>query len=101
MSSEKTAVGESYPVKDPIFSLWKIERQVAEQLRRGVRILSGAEVAVSVGSSMFTYVRRNGNELIIKYIDGCVVITAYAKLAGEEAKVYNVTAHNICSKVDL
>lgn len=50
---------------------------------------------------MFTYVRRNADELIIKYIDGCVVITAYAKLAGEEAKVYNVTAHNICSRVEL
>jgi len=101
MSSEKTAVGESSPVKDPVFPLWKIERQVAEQLRHGVKLLSGAEVAVSVGSSMFTYVRRNADELIIKYIDGCVVITVSAVLMGEEAKVYDVSVHNICSGVEL
>ncbi len=89
------------PNEDPVFPMWKLERQVAEQLRRGVKTLSGSVVAVSIGSSAFTYVRRIGGDLVVKYVDGCVAVTAFAKLLGEEAKVHNVTVHNICSAVDL
>ncbi len=80
--------------------IWRLERQIAEQLRRGVEV-NGSVVAVSVGSSMFTYVRLIGNDLIVKYIEGCVVVTVSAKAVGEEVKVYNVAVHNICSAVDL
>jgi len=89
-------------VENLVFPVWQLERQVAEQLRRGVKTLSGSVVAVSVGSSMFTYIRKQVNELIVKYIDGCVVVTASAwLLAEEEVKVYDVSIHNICSSVDL
>jgi len=101
MNQEKTATGASSPVKDPVFPLWKIERQVAEQLRRGVKVLDGSVVAVSTGSSMFTYVRKIDNELIIKYVEGCIAVTVSAVLIGEEVKVHNVTVHNICSGVEL
>jgi hypothetical protein len=92
---------EMLPHKDPVFPIWKLEGQVREQLRRGVKTLSDSVVAVSVGSSAFTYVRMIGDDLVVKYVDQCVAVTASAKLVGEEAKVYNVTVHNICSKVDL
>jgi len=104
MSLEKTAgsAGASHPpVKTMFFPIWKLEEQVREQLRRGVKTPGGAEVAVAVGSSAFSYIKKYDNELIIKYVEGCVAITATAKLIGEEAKVYNVDVHNICSKVDL
>jgi hypothetical protein len=104
MSQEKqhtSPAGASPLGKDPIFPIWKLEEQVREQLRRGVRTLSGAVVAASIGSSMFTYVSKTGDKLLVKYVDGCVVITAYAILMGEEVKVNNVTVHNICSRVDI
>jgi hypothetical protein len=101
-SKEKNkSAGEMLPHKDPVFPIWKLEGQVREQLRRGVKTLSGSVVAVSVGSSAFTYIRKYDNDLIVKYIDGCVTVTASAKLMGEEVKVYDVAVHNICSKVDL
>jgi hypothetical protein len=100
MSQEKhtNPAGASSP-PDP--QIWKLEEQVREQLRRGVRVLGGAVVAASVGSSAFTYIKKYDNELIIKYVDGCVAVTASVRMAGEEAKVYNVTVHNICSRVDI
>jgi len=104
MSSEKTASsagGMSPPDKDYVFPLWKIERQIAEQLRRGVKVRDGSDVAMSVGSSMFAYVRKIGDELIIKYVEGCIAVTVSAVLMGEEAKVYDVSVHNICSRVEL
>ena len=104
MSLEKNtgSAGASPPhIKDPVFSIWKLEEQVREQLRRGVRTPGGAEVAVATGSFAFTYIKKYDSELVVKYVEGCVAITATAKLAGEEAKVYNVTAHNICSRVEL
>jgi hypothetical protein len=97
--SQKQNTG-SPPNENPV---WKLEGQVREQLRRGVKVLGGAVVAVSVGSSMFTYIKKLDNELIVKYIDGCVVVTASAWLLAteEEVKVYDVSIYNICSKVDL
>jgi hypothetical protein len=92
----------SSPIEDPISAIWKLERQVAEQLRHGVRTSDGSTVAVSVGSSMFTYVRRIGNELIVKYVGGCVVVTASARLVEEtKVQVHSVSVHNICSNVDI
>jgi hypothetical protein len=41
------------------------------------------------------------DDLVVKYVEGCVVVTASAKLLGEEAKVYDVAMHNICSEVDI
>jgi hypothetical protein len=104
MSQEKTvgsAGASSPPNKDTVFQIWKLDGQVREQLLRGVKTLGGAEVAVAIRSSAFTYIKKYDKELIIKYVDGCAVVTAYAKLAGEEVKAYNVTVHNICSKVDI
>ncbi len=89
------------PNEDPVFPMWKLERQVAEQLRRGVKTLSGSVVAVSIGSSMFTYVAKHGNELVVKYVDGCVAVTASAEVVGEEVKVYDVSVRNICSSADI
>jgi hypothetical protein len=101
-SQEKDkSAGEMSPHKDPVFPIWELEGQVREQLRRGVKVLGGSVVAVSVGSSSFTYVRMSADDLVVKYVDGCVAVTASAKQVEEEAKVYNVTVHNICSKVDL
>ena len=101
MNQEKTATGASSPIKDPVFPIWKIEEQVREQLRSGVKTLGGAVVAVAVGSSAFTYIKKYDNELVVKYVDGCVAVTASARLVGEEVKAYNVDVHNICSRVDL
>ena len=98
---DSKSAGEVSPHKDPVFPMWQLERQVAEQLRRGVRTADGSDVAISVGSSMFTYIRKVGNDLIVKYVDCCVAVSVSAKLVGEETKVYSVTMHNICSEVDL
>ena len=94
------------PLENPVFPIWQLERQVAEQLHRGVRTTDGSVVAISVGSSMFTFVKKVGDDLIVKYVDCCIVVSASAKLVGnklvkKEVKVYDVTVHNICSKVDL
>jgi hypothetical protein len=105
MCSQEKAVGSvgvPSPSKDPGFPMWRLERQVAEQLRYGVRSADGSVVAVSIGSGMFTYVRRVGSELIVKYVEGCVAVTASAKLVEEtKVQVYDVSIHNICSAVDL
>ena len=93
--------GGTPPVENPVFPIWQLERQVAEQLRRGVRTADGSVVAISVGSSMFTFVKKVGDDLIVKYVDCCIAVSVSAKLVGEEVKVYNVTVHNICSEVDL
>jgi len=98
---QNSSVGASSPPDGPVFPIWKVERQIAEQLHRGVKTIDGSVVAVSVGSSMFTYVRHRDNVLVVKYIDGCIAVTASAEVAGEEVKVYNVSVHNICSAVDL
>jgi len=98
---DSKSAGEVFPHRDPVFPMWQLERQVAEQLRRGVRTADGSVVAISVGSSMFTFVRKVGDDLIVKYVDCCVAVSVSAKLVGEEAKVYSVTVHNICSEVDL
>jgi len=101
-SKEKDkSAGGMPPLENPVFPIWQLERQVAEQLRRGVRATDGSVVAISVGSSMFTFVKKVGDDLIVKYVDCCIVVSVSAKLVREEAKVYNVTVHNICSKVDL
>jgi hypothetical protein len=100
MSQEKPT-GSSQPNKDPVFPIWRIEEKVREQILRGVKTSGGAEVAVSVGSSTFTYIRKIGNELTVKYIDRCAVVTATANLVGDEVKVNNVTIHNICSEADI
>ncbi len=101
MSSKQNINSVSSQTNDLVFPLWKLERQVAEQLRRGVKTQSGSVVAVSVGSSMFTYVRHHGGVLVVKYIEGCVAVTASAEVAEEEVKVYDVSVHNICSRVDI
>jgi len=100
--NDKSAGG-TPPVENPV---WQLERQVAEQLRRGVRTADGSVVAISVGSSMFTFVKKVGDDLIVKYVDCCIAVSVSAKLVGnklvkKEVKVYNVTVHNICSEVDL
>jgi len=87
--------------EDLVFPIWKAEGQIKEQLHRGVKTINGSVVAVAISSSAFTYVRKIGNELVVKYVEGCVVTTASAKLAGEEVKLYDVSVHNICSRVDL
>lgn len=99
MSQEKPTG--SPPKEDPVFPIWKMEEQIKEQLWRGVKTLGGAVVAVTVGSSTFTYIRRFDDELTVKYVDGCVVVTASAILTEEGAKVHNVSVYNICSSVDI
>jgi vacuolar-type H+-ATPase subunit E/Vma4 len=102
MTQKQNITSVSPQTNDSFFPIWRLERQVAEQLRRGVKTIDGSTVAVSIGSSTFTYVRKIGNELVVKYVEGCVVVTASAKLAeGEEVKVYDVSVHNICSRVDI
>jgi hypothetical protein len=104
MSGKKhsSSTGASSPLNnDAVFSVWKLEGQVREQLRRGVKTTNGSVVALSVGSSTLTYVRIIGNELIVKYVEGCVVVSAPALLAGEEVKVYDATIYNICSGANI
>jgi len=81
-------------------TLWKLEEQIREKLKHGVRALDGSFVAV-LGSPAFTYLRYRGDMLFAKYIDGCVVVTASAEVAGEEVKVYDVSVHNICGDADI
>jgi len=105
MSDRKQDMGSAgvspQPNKDLVFPIWRLEGRVREQLRQGVKTLSGSVVALAVSSSMFTYVRMIGNELIVKYVEGCVAVSASALLTGEEVKVYDATIHNICSGVDI